>query len=216
MSSERSAGRVRKVAIAVVAAVAVAALAARIYWVNTNLPQIPNEYYDQGEWASLDGAFQIDSQENTNGYSLMVQSAKLMTYDEFVETYRTEDADVAAQPAGTHGDAHCVVDVELHIRNEGNSDGVLDAFQMVLVPARGNEYLIADIMNDAALWPQTQRGVGMQVSTRPGTEYVAHVPYVFNSTENAYLTEVTDTDFTLLVSRAPVRKMIRVHATGSS
>jgi hypothetical protein len=146
----------------------------------------------------------------------MVQSAKLMTYDEFVETYRTEDADAAAQPAGTHGDAHCVVDVELHIRNEGNSDGVLDAFQMVLVPARGNEYLIADIMNDAALWPQTQRGVGMQVSTRPGTEYVAHVPYVFNSTENAYLTEVTDTDFTLLVSRAPVRKMIRVHATGSS
>ncbi|RHD74851.1 DUF5028 domain-containing protein [Olsenella sp. AM30-3LB] len=190
--------------------IVLAAIALRIHWVNTNLPEIPVEYYQQGEWVSLGGAFQVDSGEGTDGYSLLVEKAELTTYDEFLQEHGVEEGTVQRQPEGTHGSARCVVDLELRIRNEGNADGSLDVFQMILVPERGNEYLICDVMNQGALWPQTQPGAGMQVSIRPGTEYVAHIPYVFNGLEGVYFREVTDTDFSLLVSRMPERKMIRV------
>jgi hypothetical protein len=102
--------------------------------------------------------------------------------------------------------------VTLRIRNEGTDQGGLNTFQMVLVPARANEYLICDVMNPDALWPQVQEGAGSIVSIRSGTEYVVHIPYVFNGNEEVYEREITDRSFTLLVSRMPVRKMIEVTA----
>ncbi len=188
------------------ALLAVATLvAARIWWVNTSLPQIPLEYHGQGDWVSLEGTFHNSSEEGTEGYSVMVEGAALMTYDEYLDTYGE-----GPREPGAHGSAHCVVEVTLRIRNDGSEAGGLNAFEMILVPDRADEYLICDVMNDDALWPQAQVGAGRMASVRPGTEYVAHVPYVFNGMEETYLREVTDTRFTLLVSRMPERKMIEV------
>jgi len=83
-------------------------------------------------------------------------------------------------------------------------------FESILVPERGNEYLICDIGNEDSLWPQVQKGAGSVVNVQPGTECVVHVPYVFNETEEAYYRDIQDKKFTLLVSRMPVRKMIYV------
>lgn len=196
--------RVLAACLVAVAAVAVA-VAARIWWVAENVPQIPLEHYGQGEWVELDGAFQNNADEGTDGYSVMVESAQLMTYDEYLEAY----GEGPGEP-GAKGDARCVVDVALRIRNDGADLGGLNVFQMVLVPARGNEYLICDVMNADALWPQVQEGASAIVSIRPGTEYVAHIPYVFNGGSEVYEREVTDTEFSLLVSRMPARKMVGV------
>ena len=64
-------------------------------------------------------------------------------------------------------------------------------------------------MNPDALWPQVQEGAGSIVSIRPGTEYVVHIPYVFNGNEEVYEREITDRSFTLLVSRMVQRKSVR-------
>ena len=175
------------VAVGVLALVAVVAIGVRIWWVNANLPSIPLEYYQMGEWIPLEGAFQNGtSSEQTQGYSLMVESAEVVTYDEYLKRH-------GAAPTGTHGDVRCVV-------------------QMVLTPERGNEYLICDVMSEEALWPQAEPNADSSVSIRPGTEYVTHIPYVFNGGEEVYGREVTDHSFTLLASRMPVRKMIVVTA----
>lgn len=182
------------------------AIGARIWWVNANLPSIPLEYHQMGEWVPLEGAFQNDtSSEQTQGYSLMVESAEVVTYDEYLERH-------GATASGAHGDVRCVVDVTLRIRNEGAEQGGINIFQMVLVPERGNEYLICDVMSEKALWPQVEPNADSSVSIRPGTEYVTHIPYVFNGGEEVYEREVNDRDFKLLLSRMPVRKMVKVSA----
>lgn len=193
--------------IAALLAAVVMAIGARIWWVNANLPRIPLEYYEQGEWVPLEGAFQSSADEGTGGYSVMVEDATITTYDGYLEAHGD-----GTQELGGHGSARCVVDVTLRIRNEGTDQGGLNTFQMVLVPARANEYLICDVMNPDALWPQVQEGAGSIVSIRPGTEYVVHIPYVFNGNEEVYEREITDRSFTLLASRMPVRKMIEVTA----
>lgn len=181
----------------------------RIWWVNEALPQIPLEYYEVGEWVELEGAFQSSSSEGTQGYSLMVESAEVVAYNEYLEKHGGELSS-ADEPGG----AHCVVDVAVRIKNEGNGEGALNVFQMVLVPERSDEYLICDVISARALWPQVQEGAGMSVRIRPGTEYVVHIPYVFNGMDEVYEREVEDRSFTLLVSRMPVRKMIRISADG--
>lgn len=182
------------------------AIGVRIWWVNASLPSIPLEYYQTGEWVPLEGAFQNDaSSEQTSGYSLMVESAEVVTYDEYLERH-------GVTASGTHGTARCVVDVTLRIRNDGTEQGGINVFQMVLVPERGNEYLICDVMSEDALWPQVEPNADSSASIRPGTEYVTHIPYVFNGGEEVYDREVTDRSFTLLLSRMPVRKMVAVAA----
>lgn len=173
--------------------------------VNENLPQIPVEYYGENEWVALEGAFQNSSEEGTEAYSIMVEEASLMTHDEYLKAYGD-----GTQELGSHGDAECVVNVTLRIRNDGNDQGGLNVFQAVLVPERANEYLICDVMNSDALWPQVQDGAATTVSIQPGTEYVAHIPYVFNGMEEVYERTVADSRFTLLVSRMPVRKMVEI------
>lgn len=195
----------RRVIAACLLVTAALAVAARIWWVAENVPQIPIERYGQGEWVELDGAFQNNADEGTDDYSVMVEGISVMTYDEYLETYGE-----GPQEPGAKGDSRCVVDVALRIRNDGTEPGGLNVFQMVLVPARANEYLICDVMNADALWPQVQEGASAIVSIRPGTEYVAHIPYVFNGGDEVYQREVTDTEFSLLVSRMPTRKMVVV------
>lgn len=192
--------------VGALALAAVIAIGVRIWWVNASLPSVPLEYYQMGEWVPLEGAFQNGtSSEQTFGYSLMVESAEVVTYDEYLERH-------GVAPAGSHGDARCVVDVTLRIKNEGTEQGGINVFQMVLTPERGNEYLICDVMSEDALWPRVEPNADSSVSIRPGTEYVTHVPYVFNGGDEVYGREVTDRAFTLLASRMPARKMVVVTA----
>ncbi len=196
-----------RLAVLAVVIVVVAGIAARIWWVNANLPCIPVEYYQMGEWVALDGAFQDGSdREQTQGYSIMIESAEVVTYDEYLERH-------GAVPTGTHGNARCVADVTLRIKNDGTEQGGINIFQMVLTPARGNEYLICDIMSDEALWLKTEPNANSSVSIRPGTEYEIHIPYVFNGGDEVYAHDITDHDFTFLASRMPTRKMIRIEVS---
>ena len=205
----RASSRVRYAILGIIALFVVVSVTARIWWVNVSLPRIPLEYYNEGEWVALEGAFQSDSSEQTQGYSLMVEDAEVMTYDEYLKRQGG-----GPQEPSSFGDARCVVDVSVRIKNDGGEEGGIYVFQMVLVPERANEYLICDVMGSNALWPQVQEGASSGVRVRPGTEFLTHIPYVFNGGEEVYGREVEDRTFTLLVSRMPVRKMIVVTAEG--
>ncbi|MFC2706111.1 MAG: DUF5028 domain-containing protein [Olsenella profusa] len=197
--------RVRRIILAFALLVVASGIVTRIAYVNSTMPKIPQESYDEGEWVALDGAFQDVNSENTQGYSLKVEGATLCTHDEYLTKYG-----VTPDEPGKYGGAQCVVDVEIHVRNEGNDSGGLNMFEMVLVPTRANEYLLYD----SDLWAQVQRGGGDAVSIRPGTEFVMHVPYTVNSNEaGKYADAIRDRDFNLVVARMPRRMTIAVHVS---
>lgn len=213
MSLRKGQPKNRRLILCCVFALAAFLMAARICWVNITLPKIPLEHFDMGEWVELDGSFQMSSGEGTREYALMVESANVMTYGEYLAAY---GGDARRESSGNN---RCVLDLALRIKRSGSPEsvesdqsdtgGYINIFQTVLVPSSSNKYLICDVVGGKALWPQVQQGAGMQIHIRPGTEYLAHIPYVLNTAE-PYEEEIVEREFTLLASRMPVRKMIRV------
>ncbi len=203
----------KRLLLALLGLVVTCAVGARIWWVNESMPRIPVETYGAGEWVALDGAFQELANEQTKGYSLRVDSAKVVSYDEYLRAHGVEPAEPSK-----FGDAKSVVDVAISVRRDASSsgDGGLNMFDMVLVPARKNEYFMVSIgggEEGCALWPQVQKNAGFWVSIRPGTEYTMHVPYVINSSgARIFKNPIEDRDFELVASRMPVQKLIRFSA----
>ncbi|WP_277259930.1 hypothetical protein [Olegusella massiliensis] len=184
----------------------------RIWWVNHHLPQIPVESYKEKTWVPLEGAFEEVANENGEGtkhYSLMVESAVVRTYDDYLEAHGVTPAH-----RGAHGTTPCVVDVAIRVRNDGPGQGGLSIFSMVLVSERQNQYFVPDVFEKDSLWPQVQKGANSTISIKPGTEFVMHIPYVTNDVgADMYATPITDLQFYLLASRMPTRKLINVSAT---
>lgn len=199
--SKRGGSRLRMVLAIVVCVLAVAGIAARIVHVNTTTPKIPLQHFEQGTWVPLEGAFQLDSMDDTDGYELYVEGATICSHDDYLRRHGVEPAN-----PGEYGDATSVVDVTIRVKNEGDSTGGLDMFSMVLIPEGLNTYYICD----TELWALVQGGAET-VSIRSGTEFTMHVPYTINSVgREVYETTITGERFWLLASRMPERKMIEV------
>ena len=169
-----------------------------------------------GAWVELNGAFSSDVYQDTDGYSVCVKEAELLSYNEYVERYST-DAEVG-QIEGL--DEKALVCVTLGIRNEDSSGG-LSLFTMYLVPDRKNEYFVADtnllLASETKLRESGSDGMG--VSIRSGTEYEIHLAYVCQAGEvdygdgkvrECYLRPMRDTEFELIATTLPVRHLIRV------
>lgn len=199
----------RMTAIAVVAFALVAVVSARIAYVNYDVPHIIEEHYSVGEWVELDGAFLSSIQENTEGYSLRVVSAELMSYNDYIRRY---GQDPSAVVEGL--DSKSVIALEMEVENEGNEEGAIFLFECKLVPARGNEYFT----RDSALWIESERQmegtVALYLSLVEGTSYTTVIPYTINSIDeeglSQYKATIEDSSFGLVVSNHPTRKIIDI------
>lgn len=185
----------------------------RICWINMgDRPEgYPVEQYNMGEWVELDGAFFSDATESTDGYSIKVTGAELMSCDEFIKQYGKTDTlpKLSSTPQS-------VVAIEYEVRNEGNSDGAILLFMHELIPERKN----AAYECDADLWnaSQPQLGGTMGFTVKEGTTYSFTAPFTllyqpdyFETYDNMKRAKIEDTSFELVVSRAPVQKVINVN-----
>lgn len=174
----------------------------KIYTVNTQALSIPLEKYNLHEEVFLDGSFITSSKEMTLGYSLTVNNVFLLSQNEYIKKYG-EGSNISDE-----WNAKSIIEVEITIRNEGNSEGYLDVMGWRLVPERGNEYFIPN----SSLWQigePNAPGVTSALSLIPNSEYTVNIPFVRNvGEEEMFIKDISDTRFSLVVSDAPVKKEI--------
>ncbi|RDB69875.1 hypothetical protein C1876_05645 [Eggerthella sinensis] len=209
MSARRWAALSRKRAIIVASILAlVCAVGVRIYFVNANATAIEVEHYGMGEWVDLDGAFIYKRDiENTQGYSIKVNSARLMSYNEYIEEYGQDEGNTVE---GLDGQS--VVCLEVEAKNVGNEDGAIFIFDCKLIPKRKNDYF----MYARHLWEESEPNAkdAFHLRLAKDSEYTTFIPYKvnINDEENQieYKQPITDASFEFIVSNAPVRKVIDV------
>ncbi|MEF2656107.1 MAG: DUF5028 domain-containing protein [Eggerthellaceae bacterium] len=176
----------------------------KIYSVNANALVVLKESYFMGTNVDLDGSYVQKISENTQGYSWRVNSIEKVSYNDYVKRFALPSMVVDGR------DAPSIILLEVTIRNEGNTDGYLNAMMYYLIPKRANTYFIID----SSLWqlaePNAPSDIGA-LTLVPDTEYTTYIPYVANiSEEKAYTQAIPDTSFDLRISNGPVSKSIEL------
>lgn len=176
----------------------------RIQMVNAQAITVSTEVYQQEEKLELDGAFVEVVKENTQGYALKVNAARLVSYNEYLREHGMEKV------AGSGHDNKCIVEVDITFFNEGNADGFLDVMGYKLIPERKDEYFIID----SALWRSVEKnapGETMGMTLLPNTTYRTSIPFVKNTSDDlVYSNSVDDTKWILNITNAPVQKMVDI------
>lgn len=201
--------------------VALGLIACRIGIVNTNVEEIPTEYYSLGEWVDLTGCFFNElSSEDMAGYSLRVVNAEAMNASEYLDRYIVDSEvleDVEVENTSIGPDADVVV-LEYEVRNDSNENGGIALYNQRLIPARKN----VAYSYDEKLWlstePQLKSGFSGGFGLVKGTSFVTHIPFCYVSNPG-YLEKYdrqlrmpvgADRDFELILCNAPTRKIVRV------
>lgn len=201
-----------------VCVVAVIAVGARIWWINANRLEIPVERFGMDEWVGLDGTSFGISNSPSQGYSVKVSDAKVMSAQEYLDRYAEGSSYNPANPNEPQ------VVLELSVRNdrelvEDDTDidtvGAIDMVSTILVPrdAGGMMY-----QADYSLWAEAEEAFDsdsiMWVGVMPGTEYTMHVPFrfvrVIGADEPVGAEKPVSDTFDLVVGISPVRREIEV------
>ncbi len=190
-------------------AVAVAcAVGARIYVVNATAVTFPEEHYPMNQWVDLNGAFLHKISESTQGYSIKVKSARLMSYNDYIREFGLDKTKVKEG-----FDTNSVLNLEVEMKNEGNDNGSFFIFAASLIPERKDNYLIFNRF----LWQESepdQDSSALATGLLKDTSYTTNIPYEINlgnpGDNQEVQSPITDTSFELIVSNAPVRKIIDI------
>lgn len=97
------------------------------YHVNANSFQQKIEHYEMGEWVELDGNFIFDAAENTKGYSICVNSAKLEDYSELMKNYNKNTYVDPTMPTPKYV---CLLNIS--VKNIGNDSGYFNTLGFTL------------------------------------------------------------------------------------
>ena len=185
----------------IVFGIAICALELRICYVNITAEHPHVETYQMNEWVELNGNFQEESAEETTGYAVRVNSARLLTYKEFIEQYNgnIDCLPESARPIG-------IVDVEVSVKNTANLSGWLSLYYYMLTSADHTFtlYLNSTLFELAA--PSSNGELNIRI--KPNSEYTFHIPYGYFS-ERIDIARM-DTKYNMVVSHYPVRKECNV------
>ncbi|RHT89991.1 DUF5028 domain-containing protein [Butyricicoccus sp. AM27-36] len=185
----------------IVFGIAICALGLRICYVNITAEHPHVETYQMNEWVELNGNFQEESAEETTGYAVRVNSARLLTYKEFIEQYNgnIDCLPESARPIG-------IVDVEVSVKNTANLSGWLSLYYYMLTSADHTFtlYLNSTLFELAA--PSSNGELNIRI--KPNSEYTFHIPYGYFS-ERIDIARM-DTKYNMVVSHYPVRKECNV------
>lgn len=189
-----------------------ALLCLRIYAVNSHDYTYPIEHHPVGEWVDLSGTFFYDKAlEHLDGYSICVQDARIVSYNEYIALYGLDPAQQVDSPTYDEPGIVCVTMV---LKNEGNSDGMFSMLDAKLYPQGG----ITGYQADGSLWSTSNPNFDdtfFYIGVLPDTEVVLHVPFPVPTTaatfDMKYQLPVTESDFEFVLSIAPVRHVIDIH-----
>lgn len=199
----------RRLVMMALIVVAVVVWAGGVVWVNTHVVRYPTEWYAMGESVHLDGAFQDNYySERTEGYSVIVSEAEIMTPQEYLDRFAVH----GQWTASSYRDIQSLVVLKMTIENASNSsEGYVDLIGLTL--AAQNCQAVYQV--DTELWSNGEKNVEPQqvgVSVRPHTTYTTYVPFSASiaDAEGPYDIAVVDNDFDLHLSSGPVRNMVRI------
>lgn len=202
----------RKLVAAAILAAAVTAVCLRIAFVNESAFRIPVRTVGMGRWLELDGAFHNVSIERTDGYSIRVERAEVMSEKGYLDVYGT-DPNGAPADADT---AESLIVLTLDVKNSSNTEGGIGLVDTKLIPARGDSAFLFD----AGLWARSEPAFsGLEegdqsingITLLPDTSYTTHVPFAWNGAggvPESLLAQGSPLD--LVMSSSPVRNQIRV------
>lgn len=186
----------KKIAFLVLSFVLIGLIVIRIYFVNTTAIQQQIECYEKNEEVKLEGCFINIVDENTKGYSITVHSGKLTTFGEFAKKYKGNTEPSAYELT----EESKIIELDVSIKNEGNSDGYI-FFRNWGLQSENDEWIPC-----MELWNMEfkQTAESSNFTLKPNSEMRLSIPF---ETNNDYPIEKS---YDLVVSRAPVKKIIRI------
>ena len=226
----------RKLIIGIAVIILCVVMGIRIWWVNYTAPYIPSVHHQMNEWVDLDGAFMAQAKENTQGYSIRIRDAELLSYNEFIEKYGIDTTDTKKEEQdrtdsradsiflemyGTdesdtkdeeQDQVKSIVCLTMDIKNVGNTDGRFHLENAYLISTNDrSEYLSKDTR---LLWLsvpglQANRNPAMDLNIEPDTEFTVAMPYICKAII-PYIKQVTGDTFELIVSRVPIEHIIDI------
>ncbi len=176
----------------------------RFYIVNKSAIRSEVITYKTGELVPFDGDFFLTSSENTNGYSIKVNSLELIDYSELMAKY-IEGYDEL--PAHTY----CAM-LNITVKNDGNSDGGINTIGMTLYDGA------LAIPIDYDIWQLIdERFMGFTFRIRPNSEVELTIPYTAQLLDEAVnkkevAKRLENDTFSLCISEYPKLKLIHVKA----
>lgn len=194
-----------------VTAVLALLLTGQILYTNAAAYSFREQIFSPGEWVPLEGDFFYSSQEHTEGYSLRVSSAEVMSYEAFMDRFH--------KPYDYLGESsrYDVVVLKVDFKNEGNTQGGVYIREFNLKNETRSQYFStsSDYMAIAnpGFDPDTE-GIRVQ----PGTESSLYFVYdtLVRADRVTYLEQQKTADSIALllnVSLYPVNKMIQIQAS---
>lgn len=194
------------------AALAVLAAVWGVFFARTNdLKYRPETaIYPAGETVEIGKNYFEAVTENPDGYSICVKGATLRDYRGYTESLGGTVDDKMYAAIGVDPPKY-VYDVEIVLRNENNTEGLIHLYRYSLQ----DQSLTIPI--DFELWgllaPQIKGNAVFRL--QPGTEETVHLPFVpepRNGTVNEAKTErmMENDTFYLCVSHYPTRKLLEV------
>lgn len=189
---------------AVLILVILAVWAVRFYKINKSAFRSEVLTYNAGEFVPFDGDFFMTSSENTNGYSIKVNSLELIDYKELMAKYKDGYDE---QPQHTY----CAM-LNITVKNDGNSEGGINTLGMTLY----NGALAIPV--DYDIWQLIdERYMGFTFRIRPDSEVELTIPYTAQildeaTDKNEIARRLKNEEFKLCLSEYPRLKLIRVRA----
>ena len=127
----------RKSTIAVLSILAclvgLASWMAAFYHTNHLPYQIPDKIYQTGDFVPVGNNYFISPDENPDGYSVQVNDAKLLTYQQLFEQYNLDYHEYSRLDEYGNVESNYVYDIELNISNTDNTTGYIFFGRYLLV-----------------------------------------------------------------------------------
>ena len=209
-------------AIVVLAAALVVAAFARVVVVNQYATQTPVESYPEGTWVTYDGAYAGVASEDTDGLSIRVDSASLVSPRQFIDSYASSQVNLAENVIGKYADitpatanTPSVLAVKISLRRSStNVDGQFSAIDWLIIILQSPSL---SLQPDWDLWELADTHMIDQsaFSIQEGSEYATVVPFSIQSQGEYFDPSPLRTrlpleqgDYEFVVTNSPVRKLI--------
>lgn len=176
----------------------------RIFSVNSTAIQQQVEYYDIGQEVKLDGCFTNIVDENTNGYSVTVYSGRVTTFEEFAKKYggSTEPSEYELTSESK------IIELDVSIKNEKNTDGY------IFLRGWGLQSVNDEWIPCMELWNmEFEQSTGsFSFVLKPNSEMRVSIPFETNNDYELMHNDYPIEDsYNMVISRAPVKKIIRIN-----
>ncbi len=181
------------------------AIACRIVVVNMYALNERDELYHMDEWVPLDGDFVSSASESTSGYYICVSGARVFSYGEYMKECGVPNDQLPESIRSS------VIELEVKIRNQGNTNGFLSLGWFALLNENKTVYNYYKDAYAALKNPLLDGASG--VTIQPDTEITIYLPFTMQyGAENYSILDENDTNnvYYFDVSRYPTRKEIKV------